>query len=90
MRLAQLTQLRPRLLQPEPHVHLAVHRRRGGEMLVRLLVLALCAGRACRGRDGSGRGAVACRALRPELMPVGNATFTFSLRLRRKDATVSR
>ena len=29
-----------RLLQPEPHVHLAVHRRRGGEVLLRLLALA--------------------------------------------------
>jgi hypothetical protein len=30
----------PRLLQPELHAHLALHRRRGGEMLVRLLALA--------------------------------------------------
>src|SRR5262249_24369786 len=29
-----------RLLQPEPHVHLAVHGRRGGEILARLLSLA--------------------------------------------------
>jgi hypothetical protein len=29
-----------RLLQPEPHVHLAVHRRRRGEVLVGLLALA--------------------------------------------------
>jgi hypothetical protein len=29
-----------RLLQPEPHVHLAVHRRGGGEVLVGLLALA--------------------------------------------------
>src|SRR5262249_42543602 len=27
-------------LQPEPHLHLAVHRRRGGEVLVRVLPLA--------------------------------------------------
>ena len=32
--------LRLGLLQPEPHVHLAVHRRRGGEVLLRLLALA--------------------------------------------------
>ena len=29
----QLPHLRLRLLEPEPHVHLAVHGRRGGEML---------------------------------------------------------
>src|SRR5690242_17814461 len=34
------SQLRLRLLQPEPHVHLAVHRRRGGQVLPRLLALA--------------------------------------------------
>src|SRR5713101_8630073 len=32
--------LRLRLLQPELHVHLAVHRRRGGEVLLSLLALA--------------------------------------------------
>ena len=32
-------QLRLRLLQPEAHVHLAVHRGRGGEVLLRLLAL---------------------------------------------------
>jgi hypothetical protein len=32
-------QLRLRLLQPVRHPHLAVHRRRGGEMLLRLLAL---------------------------------------------------
>src|SRR5262245_11537829 len=32
--------LRLRLLQPVRHPHLAVHRRRGGEMLLRLLTLA--------------------------------------------------
>src|SRR5262249_23539052 len=32
-----------RLLEPEPYVYLAVHRRRGGEVLARLLALA----RAC-------------------------------------------
>src|SRR5437016_1113743 len=31
--------LRLRLLQPEPHVHLAVHRGCGGEVLLRLLAL---------------------------------------------------
>src|SRR2546422_10622603 len=36
----RLSHLRLRLLQPEPHVHLAVHRRRGGEVLLRLLTLA--------------------------------------------------
>src|SRR6266508_2222821 len=36
----QLPRLRLRLLQPEPHVHLAVHRRRGGEVPLRLLALA--------------------------------------------------
>src|SRR4030095_3381131 len=38
--LAQLPLLRFRLLQPKPHVHLAVHRRRGGKVLLRLLALA--------------------------------------------------
>src|SRR6266508_5313513 len=33
----QLPRLRLRLLQPEPHVHLAVHRRRADEVLPRLL-----------------------------------------------------
>ena len=47
-------------LQPEPHVHLAVHRRRSGEMLLCLLPLAQCARRACRGRGGSGRRGGAC------------------------------
>src|SRR5437899_7720207 len=37
---AQLRQLRFCLLQPETHVHLAVHRRRGGEVLVGLFPLA--------------------------------------------------
>src|SRR5262245_5616977 len=36
----QLFHLRLRLLQPERHLHLAVHRRRGGEVLLRLLALA--------------------------------------------------
>src|SRR5262249_62142932 len=36
----QLPQLRLRLLQPVRHPHLAVHRRRGGEVLLRLLALA--------------------------------------------------
>src|SRR5262245_20981814 len=35
--------LRGRLLQPVRHAHLAVHRRRGGEMLLRLLALARAA-----------------------------------------------
>src|SRR5262249_26867557 len=35
-------QLRFRLLQPVRHAHLAVHRRRGGEVLLRLLAL-VCA-----------------------------------------------
>src|SRR5512132_4011557 len=34
------SQLFLRLLQPEAHVHLAVHRRRDGEVLLRLLALA--------------------------------------------------
>src|SRR5262245_8685665 len=33
----QLLQFRLRLLQPVRHAHLAVHRRRGGEVLLRLL-----------------------------------------------------
>src|SRR5262249_13805449 len=37
---ARRVYLRLRLLQPEPHVHLAVHRRRGGEVLARLFALA--------------------------------------------------
>src|SRR5215468_7744062 len=36
----RLSHLRLRLLQPVRHAHLAVHRRRGGEMLVRLLARA--------------------------------------------------
>src|SRR5215510_7188224 len=37
---AQFHHLRLRLLQPIRHPHLAVHRRRGGEMLLRLFALA--------------------------------------------------
>src|SRR5215510_9476147 len=37
---AQLFQFRLGLFQPVRHPHLAVHRRRGGEMLLRLLALA--------------------------------------------------
>jgi hypothetical protein len=37
---SSILQLRLRLLQPEGHAHLAVHRRRGGEVLLRLLALA--------------------------------------------------
>src|SRR5205823_14570121 len=37
---SQFLHLRLRLLQPEPHVHLAVHRRSGGEVLAGLLLLA--------------------------------------------------
>src|SRR5215470_4356446 len=36
----RVPRLRFRLLQPEPHVHLAVHRRRGREVLLCLLALA--------------------------------------------------
>src|SRR4029450_10052891 len=36
----QVPHLRLRLLQPVRHAHLTVHRRRGGEMLLRLLALA--------------------------------------------------
>ncbi len=36
----QFPHLRLRLLPPEPHVHLAVHRHRSGEVLLRLLSLA--------------------------------------------------
>jgi hypothetical protein len=36
----QLSHLRLCLLQPVRHVHLAIHRRRGGEVRARLLVLA--------------------------------------------------
>src|SRR5712692_1869001 len=39
-RLTELLDLPLRLLQPETHVHLAAHRRRGGEVLVRLLPVA--------------------------------------------------
>src|SRR5262249_22289991 len=38
--LNELFQFRLRLLQPVRHPHLAVHRRRGGEVLLRLLALA--------------------------------------------------
>ena len=38
--LTELGHLRFRLLQPVRHPHLAVHRRCGGEMLLRLLTLA--------------------------------------------------
>src|SRR5215467_13446873 len=41
--LGEFLQLSLRLLEPEAHVHLAVHRRREGEVLLRLLTLA----RAC-------------------------------------------
>ena len=37
---AGLHRLRFRLLQPEPHVHPAVHRRGGGEMLASLVPFA--------------------------------------------------
>src|SRR5437773_6574703 len=37
--LMRTASVRLRLLQPEPHIHLAVHRRRGGEVLLRLLAL---------------------------------------------------
>src|SRR5215467_223406 len=37
---AQIPHVWLRLLEPEPHVHLAVHRRRGAEVLARLLTLA--------------------------------------------------
>src|SRR5215472_9544964 len=37
---ALFPQFRFCLLQVEPHLHLAVHRRRGGEVLARLLALA--------------------------------------------------
>src|SRR5262245_8290936 len=42
VRLAQASSLQfcSRVLQPELHVHLTVHRRRGGQMLLRLLALA--------------------------------------------------
>src|SRR5262245_62452897 len=40
---SQRLQLRLRLLQVEAHVHLAIHRRRGGEVLLRLLALARAA-----------------------------------------------
>ena len=36
----ELRHLRLRLLQPEPHVHLAAHRSRGSHVLVRLVALA--------------------------------------------------
>jgi hypothetical protein len=38
---SQLSQLAPRLLQPEPHVHRTVHRRGGGEVLFDLLAVGL-------------------------------------------------
>jgi hypothetical protein len=37
---SDLPQFRLRLLQPEPHVHLAVHRRGGREVLLGLLAVA--------------------------------------------------
>src|SRR5215467_2901427 len=36
----RVSHLRLRLLQIEPHIHLAVHRRRGGEVFARLFALA--------------------------------------------------
>ena len=39
-RLGEFLQLSLRLLEPEAHVHLTVHRRGGGEVLPRLLALA--------------------------------------------------
>src|SRR4030095_9410705 len=48
----QFSPLRLRLLQPVRHAHLAVHRRRGGEMLLGLLTLVRAVlaklARACR------------------------------------------
>src|SRR5215475_13751665 len=41
--LGEFLQPRLRLLQEEPHVHHAVHRRRGGEVLMRLLALVRAA-----------------------------------------------
>src|SRR5262245_35342643 len=53
---------RLRLLQPEAHVHLAVHRRRGGEVLLRLVALA-CA--PVQLSDTAGRLAAAGSAAKP-------------------------
>ena len=74
------SQLRLGLLQTEPHVHLAVHRRGGGEVLLGLLAACPCAGRACRGRGGSGRSAGACRAREPGSSRSGSAPRLFPRR----------
>jgi hypothetical protein len=42
--LSKLPDLCLRLLQPEPHVHLAVHRRREGEVLAGLFLIARAPG----------------------------------------------
>ena len=57
--------LRLRLRQPEPDVHLAVHRQREPQVLLRLLSPAAGHGRAGRGRGGSAQRADACRAPPP-------------------------
>ena len=72
-RLLQRFHLRFRLLQPEAHVHLAVHRRRRGEVLAEP---ARCLPgppvELRRGRRGSGRRAGACRAPRRVPGPRGS------------------
>jgi hypothetical protein len=60
----QLPHLRLPLRQPEPHVPLAIHRRDGGEVLLRLLTVAPFVGTAGPGRGGSGQSGGACHAAR--------------------------
>ena len=64
--------LRFRLLQVEAHVHLAVHRCRGGEMHRAPAFACRCADIACQGRSDSGRRQDACRAARPAPVPGGS------------------
>mgnify|MGYP003694654935 CR=1 FL=1 len=63
---------RLRLLQPVRHAHVAVHRRRRRDVLLRLLALARAPRRACRGRGGSGRRWAASRAPRRARAPHGS------------------
>lgn len=53
------------LPQPVRLAHLAVHRRRGGEVFLGLLALVRAGGRACRVRGCSGRPEGTCRTREP-------------------------
>jgi hypothetical protein len=77
MTLSRLTHLRLRLHQPEPHAHLAAHRRRGGEVLLRLLPFACLSEEFAEAKVAAGdEGAHAARlGERQRLAVVGLATL---------------